>query len=167
MRSESESELGNQLSGILRKENKQTCILVCLYVCMRSESESASHSSPPQLKGVRVISACVCAHARLRWYYFANLSRLSLFVCRCTPWHQHTHTNTSNTKNTGKYMSINDRKSTLSLNHSISVLSHEKHAHSPKRWKPGKNAGWQGRQLVVIKIKIPVPRRSRELGNQL
>jgi hypothetical protein len=39
-------ELANQLSGILRKENKQTCILVCLcmYVCMRSESESVSHS---------------------------------------------------------------------------------------------------------------------------
>ena len=59
MRSESESELGNQLSGILRKANKQTCILVCLcmYVCMRSESESASHSSTPQLKRERVISA--------------------------------------------------------------------------------------------------------------
>ena len=41
MRSESESELGNQLSGILRKASKQTCILVCLclYMCMRSESE--------------------------------------------------------------------------------------------------------------------------------
>ncbi len=65
MRSESESEFGNQLSGIIRKPNKQTCILVCLcmYVCIRSESESASHSSPPQLRGVRVISTCVCAHA--------------------------------------------------------------------------------------------------------
>ncbi len=65
MRSESESELGNQRSSMLRKSNKQTCILVCLcmYVCMRSERESASHSSPPQLKGVRVIFACVCAHA--------------------------------------------------------------------------------------------------------
>ncbi len=63
MRSESESELGNQLSGILRKTSKQTCILVrlCMYLCMRSESESASHSSPPQLKGVRVISACARA----------------------------------------------------------------------------------------------------------
>ncbi len=40
---------------------------------------------------------------------------------------------TSNTQNTGKYMSSNDRKSTLSLKHSISVLSHEKHTHSPKR----------------------------------
>jgi hypothetical protein len=32
-----------------------------MYDCLRSESESASHSSPPQLKGVRVISACVRA----------------------------------------------------------------------------------------------------------
>ena len=65
MRGESESEFGNQLSSILRKANKQTCILVCLcmYVCMRIESDSASHSSPPQLKGVRVISACVCVLA--------------------------------------------------------------------------------------------------------
>ncbi len=90
MRSE-KSELGNQLSGILRKANKQTCILVCLcmYMCMRSESESASHSSPPQLKGVRMISAraralCVC------WYYFANLSTVSV----CLPVHTVTKNNT-------------------------------------------------------------------------
>ncbi len=59
MRSDSESELANHLSGILRKANKQTNVPVCLcmYVCVRSESESASHSSPPHLKGVRVISA--------------------------------------------------------------------------------------------------------------
>ncbi len=35
---------------------------VCMYDCVRSESESASHSSPPQLKGVRVISARAHAH---------------------------------------------------------------------------------------------------------
>jgi hypothetical protein len=34
------------------------CMYVCMYACLRSESESATHSSPPQLKGVRVISAC-------------------------------------------------------------------------------------------------------------
>ena len=72
MRSESDSELGNKLSGILRKSNKQTCTLVCLcmYICIRSESESASHSSLPQLKGVRVISECartrVCVLALFR-----------------------------------------------------------------------------------------------------
>ncbi len=84
-RSESESELDNQLSGILRKANKQTCILVCLcmYVCMRRESESASHSSPPQLKGVRVISAC--ARARVCAGTISLISLLCLFVCRCTP----------------------------------------------------------------------------------
>jgi hypothetical protein len=167
MRSESESELGNQLSCILRQANKQACILVCLcmYMCLRSESESASHSSPLQLKGVRVISACVCARVCA-----GNISLFSLlcqFICQFTPWHKNTHTHTSNTKYTGKYTSSNDAKSTLSLKHSISVLSHEKHAHSLKRWKPGENVRWQGRQLVVVKIKLPVSRRNRELGNQV
>ncbi len=96
MRSESKSESGNQLSGILRKSNKQTCILVCLlmYVCMRSESESAWRSSLPQLKGVRAISACVSA--RVRAGTISLISLLCLFVCRWTPWQahrdKHTHT---------------------------------------------------------------------------
>ena len=94
------SELGNQLSGTLRKANKQTCILVCLcmYVCMRIESESASHSSPPQLKRFRVISACVCA--RLCWYYFANLSTVSVCLLVHTVTHTHTHTHTQATLKT-------------------------------------------------------------------
>ncbi len=41
------------------------------------------------------------------------------------------------------------------------------HIHSPKRWKPGKNAGWQGRQLVAVQIKRPASRRNRELGRHL
>jgi hypothetical protein len=60
--------------------NMDTRVCLCMYMCMRSESESASHSSPPQLKGVS-----------------------------------------------------DDRKSTRSLKHSITVLNHDKHAHSPKR----------------------------------
>ena len=64
-------------------------------------------------------------------------------------------------------MSSNDRKSTLSLKHSISGLSHEKHAHSPKRRKAGKNAVWQGRRLVAGQRKPPVSRRNRELGHQM
>jgi hypothetical protein len=136
MRSESESELANQLSGILRKTNKQTSIRVCLcmHVCRRSESESASHSSPPLFKGVRVISACV--HARVPcvcWSYFADLSTVSV----CLPVHivtqTHTHTHTSNTANTDKYKSSNDRTPTLSLEHTISVPSHKKHTHSRKQ----------------------------------
>ena len=125
MRTENESELGNQLSG--RNAIKQKCMLVCLcmYMCMRSESESASHSSPPK------------------------------------------HAHISNTKNTGKHMSRNYRKSTLQLKHSISVLSHEKHTHSRKRGKPSKNVRWQGRQRVVAQMKIPVSRRNRDLCNHL
>ncbi len=97
-RNESESELDNQLSGhmILRKENKQTCILVCLcmYVCMRSESESGSHPSPPQLKGVRVISPC--ARVCVRDGTSSLISLLCLFVCRVhTETHTHTHKQTT------------------------------------------------------------------------
>jgi hypothetical protein len=54
-------KLGRQLSGILRKANKKInvfiythtkCMYVCMYDCLRSESESASHSSPPQQNSV-------------------------------------------------------------------------------------------------------------------
>jgi hypothetical protein len=38
-----------------------TSMHVCMHDCLRSESQSASHSSPPQLKGVQVISACARA----------------------------------------------------------------------------------------------------------
>ena len=41
-------------------DNQKDCLLR-QKDCLRSESESASHSSPPKLKGVRVISACVRA----------------------------------------------------------------------------------------------------------
>ena len=107
MRSETESELGNQLSGSHRKANKQTSILVCLcmYMCIRSERKSVSHSSPPQLKGVRVISACVRACAC--WHYFANISTVSVCLPVHTVTQKHTDTHTSN--------------------------SHKKHAHSLKR----------------------------------
>jgi hypothetical protein len=81
---------------------------LCMSMCMRSESASASHSSPPQLKGVRVISAR--ARARVCAGTISQISLLCLFVCRC-PCHKHTHTQTSSTKNTGTYMSCNDRKS--------------------------------------------------------
>jgi hypothetical protein len=91
-----ESDVGKQLSGIHRKENEQTCIFVylCMCTCMRSENESASHSSPPQLKGVRVISPC--AHAGVCPGTILLISLLCLFVGRA---HRDTktHTHTSNT----------------------------------------------------------------------
>jgi hypothetical protein len=65
-------ELDRRLSCILRKTNKQKTLNIyihtqththsmylCLYDGLRSRSESASHSSPPQLKSVPVILACV------------------------------------------------------------------------------------------------------------
>ena len=115
---------------------------------------------------------CVCC------YYFANPSAVS--VCTCTSMcpdacvykaevlcmcnkhlmlgqtpviytHTDTHSHTFNTFTQAQY----------------SVNSHEEHANSPKRRKPGKSAGWQGRQLVVGPNKCAVSRRNRELGRLL
>ncbi len=116
MRSDSESALGNQTSCQVYSKNYQTkCILVCpcMYVCTWSESESASHSSPPQLKGLRVISACARA-------FGLELFPESLYcVCLSAGAHRDTNTHTSNTKYTGTYMPSNDRKSTFALQHTI------------------------------------------------
>ena len=75
MRSENESELGNQLAGVLRKANKQTCILVCLcmYMCMRSESESALVPLVTTAAQECASDLCMCARACVCWYYFTNL----------------------------------------------------------------------------------------------
>jgi hypothetical protein len=114
IRSESESALANQLSDIPRKAKQTNVLLVCLCmsVCMRSEFESASQSSPPQLKGVRVISACacvcVCVLVLFRKYLYCVF--LSAGTHRGKKKLQ-IHKN--NTTNTGKCMSSNDRKSTL------------------------------------------------------
>ena len=137
MRSESESELGTQLSGILNKTNKQTNMHDCVsvYACVYEERERISVTLVTTAAQACASDLCMCARARVCSYYFANLSTVSLHL----PVHTLTQintlslTHTSNTKNTGKYMSSNDRKSTLSLNHSLSVLSHEKHTHSLKR----------------------------------
>jgi hypothetical protein len=91
MRSESEPELGNQLSGILRKASNQTCILVCLCMYMWGTRANQFHTHH-QLKGVRVISACVCA--RVCWYYFTNLPTVSICLPVYTVTQKHIHTQT-------------------------------------------------------------------------
>ena len=164
MRSESESELGHQLSGILRKPHKQTCILVSVYVCVYEEREQISVTLVTTAAQGCASDLCTCARARVCWYYFANLSTVSVCLPVHTVTQKHSHTHT---KITGQYMSSHDRKSTLSLQHSISVLSHAQHAHSLKRWKPGKNTGFQGGQLVSGQNNPPVSRRNRQLVNQM
>ncbi len=125
---------------VFRKANKQTCILVCLcmsmWLCGSGARANQSHSSPPHLKGLRVVSACVCtrvcAGALVYWCSRVSagtislISALCLFFCRCTPRNKNTHSHTSNTTNTGKHISRNDRKSTLWLRYSISVLRNVK-----------------------------------------
>jgi hypothetical protein len=63
-----------------------------MYDCMRSERESASHSSAPQLKAVSDLY--MCTHARVCWYHFVNLSTVSVCppVHTVTQTHAHTHT---------------------------------------------------------------------------
>jgi len=65
------------------------CECVCCYYFVRL---SESHSSPPQLKGVRVISAC----ARTRVYAGAIslISALCLFVCLSAGAHRDTKAQT-------------------------------------------------------------------------
>jgi hypothetical protein len=214
---------------------------VCVYNRARRERESASHSSPPQLKCVLVTSACVLvrvltavvhahksgqtkidtfthtasrgcasAHYMCEWvscYYFANPSTvsycLSVHVCvlmlhkEC--WGCWGHIQQQAFDGTAvivvHYESIkrelkrrpiyeyrrDERLKTViytrlyTHSHTFnaftqaqySVNSHEKHENSPTRWKSDKGSGWQGRQLVVGQIKIPVSRRNRELGRQL
>ncbi len=138
------------------------CVSVGMCVCgARANQRHTRHH-----RSSRVCEWClhVCASACAFWYYLANASTVSVCLTVCLQVHTKTHTHTSNTKNTGQYMSRNDRKSTLSLNHSISVPSHDQHAHSLKRWKIGKNVRWQVRQLVVGQKKLPVSRRNSELG---
>jgi hypothetical protein len=76
--------------------HRHTIMDVGKYDCLRNESESASHSSPPQLKGVRVISTSASAHACVCWYYFSNLSAVSV----CLPVHNATQKHTRTHKTT-------------------------------------------------------------------
>ena len=98
MRSESESELGSQLSGILRKANKHAWMLVCVCVCMCLCGVRANQRHTRHHRSSRVCewSLHVCARACACWHYFANISTVSV----CLPVHTVTqkHTHTSNTK---------------------------------------------------------------------
>ena len=139
------------------QKSKQTNVPVCLcmYVCMRSESESASHSSPPQLKGVRVISACVCTRC-VCWYYFANLSTVSV----CLPVHTVTQKNTNTHKQqpqkTSKYMSSNERE-----NPSFVLNGGNTITHPPKHTNQGTHSifdmPWKTSGGTDV---IPLPQRS-------
>jgi hypothetical protein len=148
-----------------------TCVSVHVYVYAERDRISVTLVTTAAQGCASDLYMCVCARANLSTVVHRRLGvavaiepPLASYICPHRDTKTHTHS--SNTKNTDKYMSSNDRKSTLPLKHSISVLSHEKHAHSLNR-KPGKNAGWQDRQLVAIQKKVPVSRRNRELDHQL
>ncbi len=155
--SESESELGHQLSSILRSKqtNMHTCVSV--FVCVWGARVNQRHTRHHR-------SSRVCAwflHVRARWHYFANLSTVSVCLPVHTVTHDcvcvfmcHTHTithmcscdTTIHTKNTGQYMPSNDWISTLStLKRSISETRH-KHTHRsderPAKMSDGRADKW-------------------------
>ncbi len=78
---------------------------ICIYIYILRHT--SVHVSMMSAQGC-VSALCLLARARVCWSYFANLSTVSF----CLPVHTVTHTHTSNTKNTGKYMSRNDGKLT-------------------------------------------------------
>ena len=82
MRSESESELGNQLSGILNKTNKQTNMHNCVsvYACVYEERERISVTLVTTAAQGCASDLCMCVRARLCRYYFANLSFVSVWL---------------------------------------------------------------------------------------
>ncbi len=102
MRSESESALGNQLSGRLRKANIHIC--VSLYVCVYEERERISVTLVTTAAQGCTSDLCTCTRERV---CAATTVTVSLPVHIVT---QKQHTHTTNTKNTDKYMSSNDRK---------------------------------------------------------
>jgi hypothetical protein len=115
MRSESESELGNQLSGILRNANKETSIPVCLCMYMGIMSERVNQHHTRHHRSSRVYTCKMQARARVCWYYFTNLSSVSVCLPVHTVTQKHTHKRTSNTAKAGKYVSSNDRKSFICI----------------------------------------------------
>jgi hypothetical protein len=136
---------------------------VCKYDCLRSESKSAS---PPQLKGVRVISACararVCADSCRVMLIKLDKQKTDTFIHICEAY-INTHTRLSD--ETPAYTHTYTFNTFTQVQYTANT--HEKRLHSPKRYKPGKNAVWQGRQLAVGQTKPPVSRRNRELDRQL
>ena len=89
-----------------------TCVSV--YVCVYEDRERISVTLVTTAAQACPSDLCMCSRARVCWYYFANLS--TVFVC--LPVHtvtQKKHEHTRHTKNTGQYMSSNDRKSFICI----------------------------------------------------
>jgi hypothetical protein len=85
MRSESESELANHLSGILRvikQKNMHTCVSV--YVCVHEARERISVTLVTTPAQACASDLCMCERECACWYYFTHLCLLCPFVRRCT-----------------------------------------------------------------------------------
>ncbi len=132
------------------QQNKQTNMHNCVsvYVYVYEERERINVTLVTTAAQACASALCMCVCACVCWYCFANPSNVSVCLPVHTVTQTHTHTHTSNTKNTGNFMSRNDRKSILSLKHSISVLSHAKHTlthwsdESPAKMSDGRADNW-------------------------
>ncbi len=93
MRSESESELGRQMSSVPRKAYKQTYIPVSVYVYVYEEQEWISVTLVTTAAQACVSDVCMCVCARVCAGTISLILPMCLFGCRCTPWHKkNTHT---------------------------------------------------------------------------
>jgi hypothetical protein len=119
-------------------------------------------TAQPHLKGVRVCSVCAATIALIHPLCLPVLmfvyTILGCYPCATsiTCWVKQLSSTLIRTHKHTTFKTFSHKHSTQSRN------SHEKHKNSHKRWKPGKNAGWQGRQLVGTQINPPVSRRNRD-----
>jgi hypothetical protein len=75
MRTENESELGNQMSGVFRKAHKHAYLCLCMYVYEERERISVTLVT---IAAQGCARACACV-----LYYFAYLS--NVYVCLPVP----------------------------------------------------------------------------------
>jgi hypothetical protein len=137
-----------------KQTNKHTSVsVVCM--CVWGSRANQRHTRHHRSSRVCEWSLHVCVRACVL-YYFVNLSTVSV----CLPVHTvtQTHTHTSYTKNTGKYMSRNDKKSTLSLKRTalewtVSQCSAtRKNTHTHPNDSPAKTSGGRTDNWLLYKL---------------
>jgi hypothetical protein len=102
---------GCQVYSKKKKRNMYTCVSV--YACVYAERERISVTLATTAAQVCPSDLCMCAHARLRWYYFANLSTASV----CLPVHTVTQTNTRTHKQATPKTQANTRQVMIGNQH--------------------------------------------------
>ena len=81
-----------------KQTNMHTCVSVYVYV--HTEREKISVTLVTTAAQGYASDLCMCARARVCWYFFANISTASVCLPVHTVTQTHTQTHTSNTQNT-------------------------------------------------------------------